>query len=533
MTNKFSKKAFTPSQGGSFVEEGEGFLGGTNTFIRSKKDNTLFKDLQVDNIKNLYTEEVIVHIDADSIAYKSASAIEDDFVEVVNNKKDDTTKEGLFVPSGITFKNKTEFKGAARTEGKITAGSYLDIINVKREAEGLDLYTLDDFEILPKKKLKYEKGATIEGLTFKNSKEVLFYFMDNWIECIKKQTQIDNVKLYLGEGKVHRHFILLPKRYKEARVDLERPLLLKEAREYLLENYNSELAPEGLEADERVDAAAFTAYLNYRKTGRINGIKASIDKDNWNTAGFSFNYTKDFHFQFPQIIKIDSTDLTVGCLEWCGDELKGTGLLFTALQLCLEDGADGYGSRLFLPKEMKQGINYGSKSFYKDFVHLTTPNEVLQKVVDKFAEWFPHGVRYTAWDGTEVDENTIDWLQKCFQCVYMTRKENDPTTIHHLLKRFKVDTSKIENNNLLTSPYKVFNTEFAEELLTGGLTSLKELKTDELKSYKSLNKGGLVERLDSTLVKVDSLIEGIEAKMFKLVQKNKQTGEIIDYVEGE
>lgn len=513
--------------------EGEGFQGGTNTFIRSKKDNTLFKDLQVENIEKLYTEDVIAHIDADSIAYKSASSIEDDFVEVVNNKENDTTKDGLFVPSGTTFKNKTEFKGAARTEGKITAGSYLDIVNVKREVEGLELYTLDDFEIVPKKKLKYENGATIDGLEFKNSEEVLYYFMDNWIECIKKQTLVDNVKLYLGAGKVHRHFIQLPKRYKEARVDMERPLLLQEARDYLLENYPSELAPEGYEADERVDAAAFKDYLNYRKTGKISGIKCSIDKDNWNTAGFSFNYTKDFHFKYPQIIKIDSTDLSVGCLEWSGDDLKGTGLLFTALQLCLEDSADGYGSRLFLPKEMKQGISYGSKTFYKDFVNLDTPQKVLQKVVDKFAEWFPNGVRYTAWDGTEVDENTIDWLQKCFQCVYMTRKENDPTTIHHLLKRFKVDTSSIESNNLFTEQYKMFNLDCSEGLLKDILDSLKGLKESDLKSYKSLNKGGLVERLDSSSEKVDTAIEEIESKMFKWVKKNKSTGEIIDYIEGE
>jgi hypothetical protein len=314
---------------------------------------------------------------------------------------------------------------------------------------------------------------------------------------------------------------------------MERPLLLQEARDYLLENYPSELAPEGYEADERVDAAAFKDYLNYRKTGKISGIKCSIDKDNWNTAGFSFNYTKDFHFKYPQIIKIDSTDLSVGCLEWSGDDLKGTGLLFTALQLCLEDSADGYGSRLFLPKEMKQGISYGSKTFYKDFVNLDTPQKVLQKVVDKFAEWFPNGVRYTAWDGTEVDENTIDWLQKCFQCVYMTRKENDPTTIHHLLKRFKVDTSSIESNNLFTEQYKMFNLDCSEGLLKDILDSLKGLKESDLKSYKSLNKGGLVERLDSSSEKVDTAIEEIESKMFKWVKKNKSTGEIIDYIEGE
>lgn len=522
----FSKKGLDVNPSGGYNDEG--FKGGTNTFIPSKQDNPLFKDLQVENIQQLYTEDVINHIDADSIAYKSADAVDESFIEVINIKKEDTDKKGLFLESGTTFKNKTEFKGGARTEGKITSGSYLDILNVKREAEGIEPYTLDDFELRPAKKLKYENGANIDGIKFKNSEEVLYYYMDQWIDCIKKQTGIGNIKLYLGEGLTHRHAIKLPKRYKDGRKNLIRPLLLKEAREYLLKNYPSELAPEGYEADERVDAAGFKDYLNYRKTGRISGIKSSIDKDNWNTAGFSFNYTKAFHFKYPQIIKIDSTDLSVGTLEWSGDDLKGTGLLFTALQLCLEDAADGYGSRLHLPSEVYNNVQYGEKSFYKDFIHLDTPQKVLQKVVDLFYEWFPNGVKYTSWDGDDIDETTIEWLQKCFQCVYMMRKENDPTTIYDLLKRFKVDTTKIENNNILTAPYKVFNEDCSEALIGDTLSTLQGLKDNELKSYKSLKKDGLVERLDLSLEKVEGLISEIESKMFKTVQRNKQTGEIVE-----
>ena len=523
---KFADKGFTPSQGGA--REEDGFNGGTNTFIPSKQDNTLFKDLQVDNIRSLYTEDVMNHIDADSIAYKSADSVDESFIKVINLKEDDTDIEGLFLESGTTFKNKTEFKGGARTEGKITSGSYLDILNVKREAEGIEPYTLDDFEIEPAKKLKYENGATIDGIKFKNSEEVLYYYMDQWIDCIKKQTGVENIKLYLGEGLTHRHSIKLPKRYKDDRKNLIRPLLLKEAREYLLKNYPSELAPEGYEADERVDAAAFKDYLNYRKTGRISGIKSSIDKDNWNTAGFSFNYTKAFHFKYPQIIKIDSTDLSVGTLEWSGDDLKGTGLLFTALQLCLEDAADGYGSRLHLPSEVYNDIQYGEKSFYKDFIHLDTPQKVLQKVVDLFYEWFPNGVKYTSWDGDDIDETTIEWLQKCFQCVYMMRKEKDPTTIYDLLKRFKVDTSKVENNNLLTAPYKVVDEGYLEDIIGETRVLLASLRDNELKSYKSLKKDGLVERLDLSLEKVVGGLEYIESNMFKTVQRNKQTGNIVE-----
>lgn len=197
----------------------------------------------------------------------------------------------------------------------------------------------------------------------------------------------------------------------------------------------------------------------------------------------------------------------------------------------MQDTADGYGSRLHLPPESYNNVQYGEKTFYKDFVHLDTPRKVLQRVVDLFYEWFPNGVRYTSWDGDDVDETTIEWLQKCFQCVYMMRKENDPTTVYDLLKRFKVDTSKIENNNLLTKPYKVFNEDIAEELIGDALSCLSSMKDNELKSYKSLKKDELVFRLDNSLEKVEGMIKEINGKMFKLVQRNKQTGEIVEVTE--
>jgi len=122
----------------------------------------------------------------------------------------------------------------------------------------------------------------------------------------------------------------------------------------------------------------------------------------------------------------------------------------------------------------------------------------------------------------------MSYMNTYFLIAYMTRSYEDTMDFYKLCKAFKVDTSKIENNNILTEPYKVFNEDCSEELIGDTLGTLKGLKDSELKSYKSLKKDGLVERLDLSLEKVEGLISEIESKMLKTVQRNKQTGEIVE-----
>ena len=110
----------------------------------------------------------------------------------------------------------------------------------------------------------------------------------------------------------------------------------------------------------------------------------------------------------------------------------------------------------------------------------------------------------------------------------MTRSSNDRTDFFKLCKAFKVDTSKVENNNLLTAPYEVVDEGYLEDIIGETRVLLASLRDNELKSYKSLKKDGLVERLDLSLEKVVGGLEYIESNMFKTVQRNKQTGEIVE-----
>ncbi len=348
---------------------------GKKSFIRSLKDNTLMPQIQVKNLLEITTPDCVNVIDSDSIAYKSASAVEEDYIEVKN----------LITKEVHTFKNVTEFKGNLRTEGAIKQDSWLGIQNVKREASGKKEFQLTDFEITPKKKLKFENGATVDGKKFNNSLEVCKYYMDEWISAIKIQTQIKDVLLVLGEGKNHRHDLLLPKRYKSNRTG-ERPLLLQEAREHLLTQYPSEMAQvreegvsRGLEADEVVDAYGFKGYVNYKRTGKFHYVRSAIDKDSHNTCGVVFDYTKDFHFAQPQALLIEHRDVSTGEIELCKNKIRGSGLKHAVMQILLEDSADSYGSRRYLPDEAKPDVKYGAAAFYKDFINLKSPKEILQK----------------------------------------------------------------------------------------------------------------------------------------------------------
>jgi hypothetical protein len=440
MTFKFEVELTGASQDEHDYQDEAGKSSG---FIRSKKDNQLLPELQIKNIKDYVTEDCVNYIDADSIPFMTASSVEDDYIEVLNNITGDVAE----------YKNITEFKGNLRTEGAIKADSKLGIINIKREAKGEAPFVLKDFTITPKKRLKHEKGCVIDGVEFKDSFEVCKYYIDQWIDAIKIQTQVPNVVVVTGSGLTHRHDLLLPHQYKSNRNEV-RPLLLKQAREYMMSAYPSELAQQreegvsrGLEADEVVDAHGFEGYVHFRKHGKFNKIKSSLDKDSHNLPSICFDYTKSFHFDNPHPWLIEHRDVSVGKIELIKDKVKGVGLLHAAMQIILEDSADEYGSRKYLPNNMKGGISYGPVAFYKDFINLTTAKDILTKVVDIFYNWFPNGLQYTAWDGSEVDEDTLSWLNKCFLCQYMRLKKDDNTQITNWLDQYGIDYSKIVGNN--------------------------------------------------------------------------------------
>ncbi len=432
--------SFTKKAGkGDINSREDAVVSGVSTkdeFIRSKKDNTLFPQIQVKDLSAILSEDAVNYIDGDGFAFKVASSVEEDYIEVTHNETEEVSE----------FSNISEWKGRSRKDGVISVDSFLGRENIKREAKDLEPYQIKDFTVVKKKRLRYEKGTTIDGLNFPDSLSVAKYFLSEWLRAVKIQTQVNNIEITLGSGKCHRNFLDTPKEYKATRTG-ERPLLLSKVRQHILEDYPSNEAPELWETDEWVDMMAFRHYLSYRKTGIVTGIKTSPDKDAKCTAGFLFDPTKSYHFNYPQVWLIHATDKTVGELELVKSGMKFTGLMGTAYQCVISDTSDFYGSRLTMPPEMKPDVKYGDAAFYKDFINLTKPKEVLQKMVDKFYDFYPKGVQFTSHLGNEIDEDTLWWLQQCFACQYMLRSPEDKTKIVTLLDKFEVDYSHIVHNH--------------------------------------------------------------------------------------
>lgn len=505
--NNFNKRA---GKGQEIPQEEE------NKFIRSKKDNPLLPELQVKgNFFDLVDKDAVLWVDADGIPYKTASSVEEDYIEVTL-KEQEEVPEHLTFKGTFEFKNKTEFKGRARGEN-ISAGSLLSDKNIEREVNGLEPFKLEDFDIVSLKRLKYEDGVTIDDQDFSDSLEVCKYFIDKWIEACLTQTQLNKLKLVIGSGDTHRHEVLTPHQYKSERSE-SRPLLLIEARQYLVDKYDTYLAPETFEADEIVDAVAAKDYDKARSTGnKLKVVKAANDKDARSKRGILFDWNKSFHFDNPQCWHIPAFDEGVGHIELKKGKIKGGGAVFFAYQLLMEDTADEYSPRKYLPKDFEHfGKGYGDTAFYKDFAPLKTSKEVFQLVVDKYFEWFPYGLQYTAWDSTEVDEDTLSYLQKHFQLAWMLEGREDKTTIMDILDEFEVDYEKLKGNNKCSAPVRTFVGN--EESILDVEAVIVSILSEDMKGLKQMKKTDAAVVID----RIKEKLEGIDFEsQYAMIQEEK------------
>ena len=324
-----------------------------------------------------------------------------------------------------------------------------------------------------------------------------------------------------------------------------RPLLLKKLRKWCIDELEAELPKarydgNNIECDDRAEHYKSEGYKHYRKYGWFSYVLLSSDKDSLNSAGCVIN--PDLHsgednplkgkFKFPQVMVIEATDRCTGNLELVNTssspELKGYGFKFLMAQGCLNsDCADNYDALGHL-KDAGYNLNFGTQSAYRVLQPCKTVQETLQKTIDTFAELLPYGVEYTDCHGKEHDVTTLEYMNTYFLVAYMTRSYDDKMDFYKLCKAFKVDTSKIENNNILTAPYQVIDQDALLSIVEAYDGVVDDLSDKELKSYKSDKKDGLVGRLDITAESLSEVRELSKNNLFKWVQRNKQTGEIVE-----
>lgn len=513
--SKFENMGITGTQGN--YEEG---VKEEPVFERDESDNKLFKEIQVKDPweRGIIRKETVGVWDFDTPIYRISQTMENTFIRVIC-KNDESISADL--------KGVTEFKGRGK---KISESSWLGRLNLEREVEGLEILTEEDFTVEEHQKLKYDEEKAMEQA------KILVY---KKIKSIRQQYQLPKIKLLLGEGDTFRNKLPTCRPYKGNRKDTLRPLLLKKLRKWLVDELGATMSTprndgEMIECDDWVNIYKWEGNVNYLKNGWFTYIAISSDKDDMGCAGGSIN--PDLHsgednplkgkFKFPQLMVIPSTQECAGNLEFIKNEIKGYGFKFLIYQAILgSDSADNYDALGHL-KDSEYILSFGKTSAYKVLQPCKTAKEVLEKSLEAVYDLLPYGVQYKDHLGEEHDVDTLTYLNTYFLIAYMSRSTSDGMNLFNLCNLFKVDTDKLTDNNLWTAPYKEFNTGQSEEILGDVLSVLSSLKDNELKSYKSLNKGGLVERLDESLEKVDRSIEDINSRMFRMVQKNKRTGEI-------
>ena len=462
-------------------------------FMRDTSDNKILSAIQVKNIEDYIDENTIFVWDFDGVPFKASATVEENYIII---KEKDTGKTW-------ELESRTEFKG--RVKKGYAATSWIGVENVKREADGLVLWTVDDFEIEDHKRLKKNQG-------FEQVKDNI----KDYISACTGQFCIKNLKLVIGSGDCFRHELPFPvgdnpekSGYKGNRADSAKPLLLKEAREWVTKEYDTEIAVEGYETDDVVEWYAAKGYMDYLKTGKFSYVILSEDKDSGSNPKMWCLYTKEGpKFPNPQPVLIESSSRNIGILELVqmsnSTELKGTGFVWLCAQAFgVGDSADNYHPYLRFPKEIKEGIKYGKTEFYKEFINLKTPKEVLQKCVDNMFLWFPKGIKYLDVHGVKQDVDTLSWMQTCFAAAYMTRKQGDKTCLKDLLDGFKVDYQKIvDNNKEKILPFK--EDEDLRLTIKDIRESIEEIAKVDFK--KSDKKDVLVEKLEEKCGKLEQVV---------------------------
>ena len=393
------------------------------------------------NWKEFVDENTVAVIDTDQTTFISASVSESVSLKITHKTDDvefrkyfaitvypqkDVNKDKRIdvVKNGATCKNKTLFWGSGRKAENI-GGILLDI-NIKRASKGLEPYKKENFEL--------ETIQTPEPV------EHLYHIIKSSLKAELEYLGITKYLPLISGSNNFRDSLVLPKPYKFNRKNTIRPVLLKEAREYVIKYHNGQII-NGMETDDAVCQYGYKGYQDFLKTGKFSYIIVSQDKDSYSTSSLIFNNHKDsgkYKHPIPHLVQSGVGDLFMTGTK--GDDVKGYGVKWLAYQTLMGDwGTDGYGSYQYF-----NHLTFGEKSAYVLLKPCKTEQECLQAVVNKYKEWFPEPFTF---EQKDVDGNVLgviqsDWLSfanTVFLAAYMKRINNDSTTFEKLLKHFKVD----------------------------------------------------------------------------------------------
>lgn len=246
------------------------------------------------------------------------------------------------------------------------------------------------------------------------------YAMKQMLKMIMDKTKCNSYHIVVSgesDGNFRKH-LPLPTRYKDSRTNVAKPLNLEEAKQYLVDKHNAEVAVG--EADDLIAAYKYQGYRSKAYT-----VSVTIDKDDNATPGWQYNW---LNMEEPEFVegfgKLYINDK---------DDVKGYGRVFAYFQMLFGDPADCY-----KPSEIAK-TKFGEKGAYKLLKDCTTDKEAVQAIVNQYKKWYPQPVYYTAWDSTRHKKDFMEIWQMYADCVHMRRWDGDCLDVKKLCEKLEIE----------------------------------------------------------------------------------------------
>ena len=331
---------------------------------------------EVTKLLPLYSkEDKVLIVDGDIIAFKVSSVCE--FKYLFKHKE-----------NGDTFKakSKKEFK------------------NFLEEEDG-ELGTIEDYDC------EFRQEAEPFSYCAKTLKDAL--------ENIMEATECNKLEIYIGGSNNFRSFLPLYPQYKTNRSNQPRPLLLTQAKEYLI-NVKGAFKIKGSEADDVVQMRVKQLYEQ-----GIKSVVYSNDKD------LLQNITYNLSNYNPDSGVISEYPKGVSGLTMKGSSLKGCGVKWLLAQTMLGDDTDGYSPKKFFKKK------YADKSYYNDFNEIVDHKEFVEKWILKWKDLVGDKIFVSDYEGFETEHDWLSLAELYYSCAKMV--DGDFPTLKDLFKYYGVD----------------------------------------------------------------------------------------------
>lgn len=324
-------------------------------------------------------------LDADFPAFNASAIAEDRSINVVHKATGKVR----------SFPTRTDFYGHWSKKN----GGWLAECNKDRKKP----FLVDDFEIIDVQEQKENPmGIVVNSIN----------------EQIKKiTTMLDTNKYYgyVSKGDSFRVELSTIWKYKGNRDGMLRPLLLTEAKEYLIERHHCNWQ-EGLESDDRVVMDFFAKEAD---------CVVAVDKDIMGCEVVVFNPDT---MSKPEVIK------GLGGLYINGKkEVKGKGRKWFYHQVMSGDASDNYKANC--ASDMK----WGEKASYQLLDPCKTDKECFLAMKEGFQTLYPESKVITGWRGNEIEINWLYVFNECFQMARMRRWRNDEFHVSTVLDMFGID----------------------------------------------------------------------------------------------